>query len=99
VLTILIVMPKVRQAIQREPLSEEERAEFRKRMNEMIAARMEMFAANAGRYAEVLGAFRASLQKSGFSAEESMQIVLKVAEQPGRRPMFAGGYGGHWRGR
>ena len=89
-------MPKAKQSTQGKVPSEEERAEFRKRMNEMIAARMEMFAANAGRYAEVLGAFRAALQKSGFSAEESMQIVLKVAEQPGRRPMFAGGYGGHW---
>jgi len=89
-------MPKAKQAMQGKMPSEEERAEFRKRMNEMIAARMEMFASNAGRYAEVLGAFRAALQKSGFSAEESMQIVLKVAEQPGRRPMFAGGHGGYW---
>ena len=89
-------MPKAKQAVQRRIPSEQERAEFRKRMNEMIAARMEMFATNAGRYAEVLGEFRAALQKSGFSAEESMQIVLKVAEQPGRRPTFAGGYGGHW---
>jgi hypothetical protein len=92
-------MPKSKQAMRGKMPSEEERAEFRKRMNEMIAARMEMFASNAGRYAEVLGAFRAALQKSGFSAEESMQIVLKVAEQPGRRPAFAGGFGGHWHGR
>jgi len=89
-------MPKARQATQREGPSEEERAQFKKRMNEMIAARVEMFAANAGRYAEALGAFRQALQKSGFSADESMQIVLKVAEQPGRRPMLAGGFGGHW---
>ena len=92
-------MPKAKQAMQRKAPSEEERAELRKRMNEMIAARIDMFAANAGKYAEVLGAFRAALQKSGFSAEESMQIVLKVAEQPGRRPMFAGGHVGHWRER
>ena len=89
-------MPKPKQGMQRRIPSEEERAEFGKRMNEMIAARMEMFASNAGRYAEVLGAFRAALQRSGFSAEESMQIVLKVAEQPGGRPMFAGGHRGPW---
>jgi hypothetical protein len=88
-------MPKSKKAMKREFPSEEERAEFRKRMNEMIVWRMNMFEANAARYAEVLGAFRAALQKSGFSAEESMQIILKVAEQPGRRPMFAGGFGGH----
>lgn len=73
--------------------TDEERAEFRKRMNEMIAARLDMLAANTDKYAEVLGAFRKALEKSGFSAEESMQIVLKVAEQPGRRPMYAGW---HW---
>lgn len=76
--------------------SEEDRAEFRKRMNEMIVARINMFAANAGRYADALGAFRASLLNAGFSAEESMQIVLRVAEQPGRRPMFGGGWRGPW---
>lgn len=75
--------------------SEEKRTEFRKRINDIMAARMEMLKANAPRYADVLGTFRASLIESGFSAEESMQIVLKVAEQPSRRPMFAGA----WRGR
>lgn len=59
-------------------------------MQEMIAARIDMFAASSAKYAEALGTFRAALQKSGFSADESMQIILKVAEQPGRRPMFGG---------
>jgi len=71
--------------------------EFRKMMDEMEAARLARFGANAPKYAEVLGTFRAALQKSGFSAEESMQIVLKVLEQPSRRRMFWGGRGGHWR--
>ena len=57
-------------------------------MTEMIAARLDMFAANADKYAEVLGAFRKALEKSGFSAEKSMQIVLKFAEQTGRQPMY-----------
>lgn len=77
--------------------SKEDFVEFRKTMNEMATARLDFFGANVAKYAEVLGAFRAALKKSGFSEEESMQIVLKVIEQPGRRPMFAGGYGGHWR--
>lgn len=81
------------------PPTDEERAQFRKAMSDMIAARMEMFAANSARYAEVLGEFRAALEKAGFSAEESMQIVLKVAEQPGGRPMMGRGFGGHWRKR
>ncbi|HUI01458.1 MAG TPA: hypothetical protein VLX56_07495 [Nitrososphaerales archaeon] len=76
--------------------TDQERAEFRKRVEEMMEARIDMFAEMSGKYAEALGAFRAALQKSGFSADESMQIVLKVAEGPGRRPMFAGGQGGHW---
>jgi hypothetical protein len=76
--------------------SKEDSGEFREAMNEMVAAGLDTFAANAAKYAEALGAFRAALEKSGFSPEESMQIVLKVAEQPGRRPMFAGGFGGHW---
>lgn len=62
-------------------------------------ARLEMFGANAPKYAEVLGTFRAALVKSGFSEEESMQIVLKVLEQPARRPMLMGAFGGHWRKR
>jgi len=78
--------------------TEEDRAEFRKRMNQMIVARIGMFAANAPKYADALGAFRAALLNSGFSAEESMQIVLKVIEQRGGRPMFAGGWHGPWRG-
>ena len=65
-------------------------------MNDMLKARLEMFADNAARYAEVLGAFRAALEKSGFDKEEAMQIVLKVAEQPSGRPMFPGGRFGHW---
>ncbi len=72
------------------PPTEEERAQFMKMLNEMTKARLEMFGANAAKYAEVLGTFRAALQQSGFSAEESMQIVLKVAEQPGGRPFFGG---------
>ena len=65
-------------------------------MTEMVSARIEMFRASSAKYAEALGEFRAALEKSGFSAEESMQIVLKVAEQPGRRPFFHGGHFGHW---
>lgn len=76
--------------------SEEDRAQFRKMMNEMIAARLEMFAANAPRYAEALGMFRTALQKSGFSPEESMQIILKVAELPGMRTPFGRRHGSHW---
>jgi hypothetical protein len=76
--------------------SEERFAEMRKMMDEMETARLEMFGANATKYAEALGAFRAALQKSGFSAEESMQIVLKVLEQPGRGRMFLGGHGDKW---
>lgn len=80
--------------------SKEELAEFRKTMNDMAIARLEMFGANVTKYAEVLGKFRVALEKSGFSEEESMQIVLKVIEQRRsvflRRPMFAGGHGGHW---
>ncbi|HXY56747.1 MAG TPA: hypothetical protein VEH01_03945 [Nitrososphaerales archaeon] len=64
-------------------------------MREMATARLELFRANATKYAAALGAFRASLKESGFSDDESMQIVLKVVEQPGR-PMFWGGHGGPW---
>lgn len=77
--------------------SKDKYAEFRKMMDEAESARLERFAANAPKYAEALGTFRAALQKSGFSAEESMQVVLKVLEQPPRRRMFWGGHGGHWR--
>ena len=80
--------------------TEEERAEFRKRMEQMMEARIDMLARVSGKYAEALGGFRAALQKSGFSAEESMQIILKIAEQPGRRPMFGAWRAGeHWRKR
>jgi len=75
--------------------SDEELAEFGKVMSEMATARLDLFRANASRYAEALGTFRAALKKSGFSDDESMQIVLKVVEQP-RRPMFWGGHGGPW---
>jgi hypothetical protein len=76
--------------------SDEKLAEFGRIMSEMATARLDLFRANAARYAEALGAFRAALKKSGFSDDESMQIVLKVVEQP-RRPMFWGGHGGPWR--
>lgn len=79
--------------------SKEEIAEFMKTMNEFSSTRLEMFAANAGKYAEALGAFRGALQKSGFSAEESMQIILKVVEQPSRRPMYPGWHGAQWQKR
>jgi hypothetical protein len=75
--------------------SDEKLAEFGKVMSEMATARLDIFRVNAAKYAEVLGAFRAALKKSGFSDEESMQIVLKIVEQP-RRPMFLGGHGGPW---
>lgn len=77
--------------------SAEKLAELKRMMNEMETARLETFDANAAKYAEVLGAFRAALQKSGFSAEESMQVVIKVLEQPSRRHVFHGGRGGNWR--
>ena len=57
-------------------------------MSEMATFRLDMLAANADKYAEVLGAYRKALEKSGFSAEESMQIILKFVEQTNRRPMF-----------
>lgn len=76
--------------------SDEDRTVFMKAMSEMQKARLDMFATNAPKYAEALGAFRAALEKSGFSAEESMQIILKAMEQP-RRPMFRGWHGGPWR--
>ena len=59
-------------------------------MTEMISARIDMFKANSAKYADALGTFRADLEKSGFSAEESMQIILKVAERPRGRPFFPG---------
>jgi len=77
--------------------SEEKLAEMRKAMEEMADARLARFETNATKLAETLGAFRAALQKSGFSAEESMQIVLKVLEQPNRRGMFLGAQGDHFR--
>jgi len=76
--------------------SKEELGQFKSIMEEMAAARLAMFSANATKYAEALGAFRAALEKSGFSDAESMQIVLEALEQSGR-PMLGGGRGGHWR--
>lgn len=65
--------------------TDEEKAQFRAMMNEMFKARIEMFMTMAPDYAHALGTFRAELLKSGFSPEESMQIVLKVADQQGPR--------------
>jgi len=87
----------MKQSMPRKLPSNDKLVEFRKMMDEMESARLERFGANAPKYAEVLGTFRTALQKSGFSAEESMQIVLKVLEQPSRRHMFMGGRGGPWR--
>jgi hypothetical protein len=78
--------------------TEKQREEFMKMMNEMMAARFQMLADNATKYAEALGAVRAALVKSGFSREESMQIVLMVAQRQGRGPMFMGGHG-PWHGK
>jgi len=75
--------------------SDGELAKFGKVVREMETARLDSFRVNAAKYAEALGSFRAGLKKSGFSDDESMQIVLKVLEQP-RRPMFWGGHGGPW---
>ena len=75
--------------------SDEKMAEFGKVMGEMAKARLDLFRANGPKYAEALGVFRAALKQSGFSDDESMQIVLKAMEQP-RRPMFWGGHGGQW---
>jgi len=89
---------EVRGTMPKKAPSDEELAEFRKFMNEVETTRLDIFSANAAKYAEVLGAFRAALKKSGFSDDESMQVVLKVVEQP-RRPMFGVGHGGPWRKR
>ena len=78
------------------PPTAEERAEFRKLLNERIASRLDMFETNAPKYAKALGTFREALKKSGFSDDESMQIILRVAELPGGRPGF-GGLHGHRR--
>jgi len=78
--------------------SDEELAEFGKVMSRMATARLDVFRANAAKYAEALGIFRAALKKFGFSDDESMQVVLRVVEQPGR-PMLWGGHGGPWRKR
>jgi hypothetical protein len=69
--------------------AEERIAKIRRFMSEMQTARIELFASNAPKYAEALGAFRSALRKSGFSDEESTQIVLKAMERRGRRPMWA----------
>ena len=76
--------------------TDSERAEFRRLMAEMANARIDMFGATAPKYAKVLGDFRAALLKSGFSDEESMQVVLKILELPGRRPMMGPMFRGHW---
>ncbi len=76
--------------------TDEERAQFRKMMADMASARIDMFKSNAPKYADALGTFRASLEKSGFSEEEAMQIVLKVVEFPRGRPFFRGGRFGRW---
>lgn len=76
--------------------TDEERTQFRKMMAEMASARIDMFKSNAPKYADALGTFRASLEKSGFSAEEAMQIVLKVVELPRGRPFFPGGHFKRW---
>ena len=89
-------MPRKRSTKEDRPeFTEEDRAEFRKRMSEMTAFRLEMFAANVDKTAEVLGAYRKALERSGFSAEESMQIILKSVEQTSRRPMFPWWHWGH----
>lgn len=77
--------------------SKEELAEFREAMNEMATVSLDILSANATKYAEALGTFRSALEKAGFSAEESMQIILKITEPQGRRPIFAGGRGSHRR--
>jgi hypothetical protein len=76
--------------------SKERLAEFREFMNGMMAVRLDVLSANATKYAQTLGAIRAALVKAGFSSEESMQIVLKIAEQRGERPMHGGEHDGHW---
>lgn len=73
----------------------EERAQFRKAMQEMTEARVQMFMDNAPRFAQALGVFRAELEEAGFSREESMQIILKMGEFPQGRPMWRGWGGGH----
>ena len=75
--------------------SDEKPEEFGKFMREMATARLDLFRTNAPKYAEALGTLRAALKESGFSDDESMQIVLKVVEQP-IRPMFWGGHRGPW---
>jgi hypothetical protein len=76
----------------RTPPSEDKLAEIREFMNGMTEVRLDVLSANAAKYAEALGAVRAALKKAGFSTEESMQIILKIAEQQGRRgrPMHGG---------
>lgn len=77
--------------------SDEEIAEFKEKMKEMTKIRLEMFQENAVKYAQGLGAFRAALKKSGFSDEESMQIILKLSERPPVRPFFFRGMWGRRR--
>ena len=77
--------------------TDEERAQFRKAFAEMVSARIDMFKANSSKYADALATFRTTLEKSGFSKEESMQIILKVLEQQRGRPFFHGGPRGRWK--
>jgi len=70
---------------------------LKEKMKEMTKFRLEMFQQNAAKYAQGLGAFRAALKKSGFSEEESMQIILKLAERPPVRPFFFRGMWGRRR--
>ena len=81
--------------MERKTPTDEEKAQFRAMVREMAKARIALFSETAPEFARALGTFRAELQKSGFSAEESMQIILKVAEQPRMRG-FWGGRRGHW---
>jgi len=58
---------------------------------------MDMQTSLAPKYAQFFATFRKELEKAGFSAEDSMQIVLKVAEQQrGPQPFFGGGFRGRW---
>ena len=76
--------------------SQEKVAEFKKFMNDMMVMQLDVLSANATKYAETMATVRTALVKSGFSSEEAMQIILKLAEPRGRGPM-RGGERGHWR--
>jgi hypothetical protein len=59
--------------------SKEELDEWRRVRIQMAAVGLDVVSAHATKYAEALGALGDALQKSGFSKEESVQIILKVA--------------------